>query len=118
MNEETIFAAALARPPEERAAYLAEACASNADLRKRLEGLLADSERTGNFMASPVVASAGSADSGTDIFVGASTPNNKEVTRDAPDAGAEDHSEADDPSMYEHAGVRPGPSARPVRCVS
>src|SRR5262245_60314544 len=58
MNEETIFATALEKPPTERAAYLAEACGTDHALRKRLEGLLAASEKVGNFMANPAVASA------------------------------------------------------------
>ena len=47
MSEETIFAAALDKQPGERAAYLAKACGGDADLRKRLEGLLAASEKVG-----------------------------------------------------------------------
>jgi len=39
-GEETIFAAALALPPEERAACLSEACGDDAELRRRVEALL------------------------------------------------------------------------------
>ena len=55
MNEENIFAIALEKPAEARAAYLAEACGNDEVLRKRLEGLLAASEKVGNFMANPAV---------------------------------------------------------------
>jgi serine/threonine protein kinase len=58
MTEETIFATALEKPADERAAYLAEACGNDEALRKRLETLLAASEKVGNFMANPAVASA------------------------------------------------------------
>src|SRR5215831_2795784 len=39
-GEETIFAAALALPPEERAACLDKECGGDADLRRRVEALL------------------------------------------------------------------------------
>jgi len=39
-REETIFAEALRLPPEERAAYLAQATSGNAELRQRVESLL------------------------------------------------------------------------------
>jgi hypothetical protein len=58
MNEETIFAAALEKPAAERAAYLAEACGGDEPLRRRLEVLLAASEKVGNFMANPAVRTA------------------------------------------------------------
>src|SRR6516165_9667495 len=40
MNEETLFHQALQKPAAERAAFLAEACAGDASLRRRLEILL------------------------------------------------------------------------------
>ena len=43
MTEETIFAAALELRSAERGAYLARVCGDDADMRKRLEGLLAAS---------------------------------------------------------------------------
>jgi formylglycine-generating enzyme required for sulfatase activity len=55
MTEETIFASALEKPPAERSAYLADACGGDESLRKRLEALLAASEKVGNFMANPAV---------------------------------------------------------------
>jgi len=58
MNEETIFANALEKPRDARAAYLAEACGNDEALRKRLEGLLAASEKVANFMANPAAGSA------------------------------------------------------------
>ena len=56
MNEETIFATALEKPPDARAAYLSETCGKDEALRKRLERLLA--ARIGNFMANTFVAPA------------------------------------------------------------
>jgi formylglycine-generating enzyme required for sulfatase activity/serine/threonine protein kinase len=58
MTEETIFATALEKPADARAAYLAEACGNDEALRTRLEKLLAASDRVGNFMANPVAAPA------------------------------------------------------------
>ena len=37
MNEETIFAAVIALPPEEQVACLDQACGSDAELRRRVE---------------------------------------------------------------------------------
>jgi serine/threonine-protein kinase len=46
MTEETIFTAARQKPtPAERAAYLDEACAGDAELRKRVETLLSTTAR-------------------------------------------------------------------------
>jgi hypothetical protein len=56
MTEETIFAAALEKPPAERAAFLTEACGGDQSLCRRLEKLLAANERAGDFMANPAVA--------------------------------------------------------------
>jgi tetratricopeptide (TPR) repeat protein len=51
MNEESLFAAALAKPsPAERLAFLDEACAGDAALRQRLERLLAADEHTGGIL--------------------------------------------------------------------
>src|SRR5262245_8376432 len=56
MTEETIFAAALERDsPAERAAYLEEACAGNAALRRRVEGLLKSHFHGGKFLETPLV---------------------------------------------------------------
>ena len=48
-DEETIFAEALRLPPEERAAYLAQATHGNAELRQRVESLLGSYE-AGDFL--------------------------------------------------------------------
>src|SRR5438046_2591689 len=66
IDEEAIFAAALAkRSPQERAAYLDQACAGDAALRTRVEMLLAAHDRAGEFLESPppaVALTAGAAD--------------------------------------------------------
>src|SRR5262249_30561930 len=54
MNERSIFIAALEKgSPEERAAYLEEACAGDAALRRRVEALLGSHEGAGNFLGKP-----------------------------------------------------------------
>ena len=51
MNEESIFMGALQKQtPEERAAYLDEACASNAELRQSVELLLKAHDKAGQFL--------------------------------------------------------------------
>jgi hypothetical protein len=40
MNERDIFTAALHRPPEERSAFLDEACQGDAPLRQQVDALL------------------------------------------------------------------------------
>jgi WD40 repeat protein/tRNA A-37 threonylcarbamoyl transferase component Bud32 len=56
MSEETIFETALEKPSvAERAAYLAEACGSDAALRQRIEGLLAAHQVAGEFLDRPAV---------------------------------------------------------------
>jgi uncharacterized protein (TIGR03067 family) len=57
MTEETIFTAALAKTPAERAAYLEEACAGDVELRQRVEGLLHSHEEAGSFLETPVASS-------------------------------------------------------------
>ena len=53
MSEETIFHAALERPdPAGRAAYLDEACAGDADLRRRIEALLRAHDEPGGLLES------------------------------------------------------------------
>src|SRR6266404_2028556 len=52
MTEETIFAAALALPPEQRTACLDQACGGDADLRQRVEVLL-NSHAAGAFLEEP-----------------------------------------------------------------
>jgi eukaryotic-like serine/threonine-protein kinase len=56
---EAVFFAALERPtPEERAAYLAEACGDDADLRRRVERLLEAHPKVGDFLLQPAGAPA------------------------------------------------------------
>jgi serine/threonine protein kinase len=56
MTEETIFAAALGkRKPAERSAYLDEACGGDVGLRLRVEDLLKNYEKVGNFLERPAV---------------------------------------------------------------
>lgn len=50
MDEESIFAEALAKPPAERAAYLDGVCAANPKLRVQVEALLNAHEEAGGFM--------------------------------------------------------------------
>src|SRR4029078_12393038 len=52
MNEETLFHLACEKPPDERAAFLDEACAGDASLRQRLEILLAAHDEPGSFLKS------------------------------------------------------------------
>src|SRR5262245_50902138 len=60
MNEDSIFAAALARPsPAEQQAYLDEACAGNADLRAQVEELLRASDDAGSFLNHAPLGAAG-----------------------------------------------------------
>ena len=50
---EAIFFAALERPPSERAAFLDQACAGNAELRDRIEKMLAAQPHLGKFLDRP-----------------------------------------------------------------
>ncbi len=50
MTELELFEAALERSPQERAAFLDQACAGDENLRKRLEALLARHEQAGSFL--------------------------------------------------------------------
>jgi serine/threonine-protein kinase len=60
---EAIFFAALEKgSPQERAAYLDEACAGDPDLRRRVEKMLAAQARAGSFLESPVPALAATLD--------------------------------------------------------
>src|SRR5437762_10412888 len=52
-REEAIFTAAQERAPAERAAYLDDACAGDAELRARIEILLRADEAAQDFMSSP-----------------------------------------------------------------
>ena len=59
MNEETLFQEALSRPPEERAAFLEQACAGRPELRAAVEALLAAHEKSGNILDEPPAADRG-----------------------------------------------------------
>jgi eukaryotic-like serine/threonine-protein kinase len=63
MNERSIFAAALdISDPDQRAAYLDEACGNNAGLRQHLGELLAAREKLGSFLARPLAMAEGTVD--------------------------------------------------------
>jgi len=49
-REEAVFAAAVAFPPNQRAAYLAIACGDDAAMRQRLDGLLQSHDQAGDFL--------------------------------------------------------------------
>jgi eukaryotic-like serine/threonine-protein kinase len=53
MNEESLFREALSRSPEERAAFLDQACAGQPDVRAAVEALLAAHEKSGNVLDRP-----------------------------------------------------------------
>src|SRR5579884_258149 len=53
MNEETLFREALARPPEDRAAFLEQACAGRPELLAAVKELLAAHQRPGNILDKP-----------------------------------------------------------------
>ena len=61
---EGLFHEALARPAQDRAAFLDEACGGDADLRGQVALLLASDERAGSFLESPPQVPA---DAGTEI---------------------------------------------------
>jgi serine/threonine protein kinase/tetratricopeptide (TPR) repeat protein len=54
-----LFHEALARAPEQRAAFLDQECADDADLRAEVERLLSANDRAGGFIHEPAIASAG-----------------------------------------------------------
>ncbi len=57
MTEQAVFLAALEfAHPEERVAYLAEACAGDTKLRRQVEALLTAHERPGAFLNEPACA--------------------------------------------------------------
>jgi serine/threonine protein kinase/lipopolysaccharide biosynthesis regulator YciM len=60
MTEDELFAAALEKgTPEERQAFLAQACAGDSALRKRVEELLASHLEVGDFLLAPALAGQG-----------------------------------------------------------
>jgi len=54
-REEALFEAALRLPTEQRAEYLSQVCGGDADLRRRVEALLAAFDRAGGFLKEPAV---------------------------------------------------------------
>src|SRR4051794_21550850 len=59
-DAESIFFAALDKPtPAERAAYLADACGGDAELRRRVERLLAAAPQVGSFLEQPAAPGTG-----------------------------------------------------------
>jgi serine/threonine protein kinase/tetratricopeptide (TPR) repeat protein len=71
MNERDIFLLALQREdPDQRRAYLAEACQGDEELRRGVEALLAVHERAGSFLAGPAL--------------GGSIPDNAAPLREGP----------------------------------
>ena len=63
MNEESIFSEALQKPtPEGRAAFLDEACAGDAELRRGVELLLRAHERAGPFLQEPAAGTVATVD--------------------------------------------------------
>ncbi len=55
MNEETLFHLAREKSPDERAAFLDEACTGDAALRQRVEALLRADDGAGSFLARPAL---------------------------------------------------------------
>ncbi|HEX7999681.1 MAG TPA: protein kinase [Pyrinomonadaceae bacterium] len=55
---EEVFESALERAPEERSAYLTQACAGDAALRNQVETLIASYEKAGSFIEEPVLGTA------------------------------------------------------------
>src|SRR5262245_21409972 len=63
MSPREIFHAALAfEDPAQRSAYLEEACAGDASLRRQVDGLLALEGQLGSILERPAVAAAGTGD--------------------------------------------------------
>src|SRR5262245_34204912 len=59
VNEQTIFTEALERTdPQDREAFLVQACQGDSDLRRRIDRLLARHQHTGGFLEKPAVATA------------------------------------------------------------
>src|SRR5262245_13585023 len=52
---ETLFFAALDKSPEERAAFLDDACGQDAEMRRRVERLLDAHARVGTFLQTPAL---------------------------------------------------------------
>src|SRR5262245_10359149 len=55
MTERELFEAAVELPPADRPAFFETHCAGDADLRQRLQALLAKHDQAGSFLEVPVV---------------------------------------------------------------
>ena len=53
---EELFHAALERPPEDRGAFLDEACGENSELRRYVQMLVSTDEGAGSFLETPLLA--------------------------------------------------------------
>ena len=96
MNKETLFDEALSRSPEERAAFLDQACVGRPELRAAVEALLVAHEKSGDILDRLV---AGIADFGPG--------------RAQPDATSDDTSVADDASATSTKTFDYGPMSEP-----
>src|SRR5262249_20289070 len=65
---ERVYHLVRAGPPADRAAFLAEACGRDTDLRREVESLLAQESRAGGFMKRPAVAFAGTSGDSTSLI--------------------------------------------------
>src|SRR5919112_156619 len=54
----SVFTAALELPPGERSAFVAQACGSDADLRREVESLVAAHEGDADFLEAPITRAA------------------------------------------------------------
>jgi eukaryotic-like serine/threonine-protein kinase len=67
-----LFESALERAPDERTAFLDQACAGDEEVRKEVESLIASHEKTGSFIDAPAFEAAGQllAEDQSDLAVG------------------------------------------------
>ena len=105
MNERSIFMEALAQEtPEQRSAYLEEACGGDRALRQRVEALLASDEQAGSFLGKPVLER---------LAEKLGTPERPQETQgEAPaaeDGSAPSNDEVNRPGPIEGLGSRIGP---------
>jgi tetratricopeptide (TPR) repeat protein len=85
MNEETLFREALCRPPEDRAAFLEQACAGRPELLAAVQELLAAHEKPGNILDRPPADPGPTVDSEPGpagaVLTGAYTPQPEAIPR-------------------------------------
>ena len=90
MNEREIFTAASDRySPEERKAYLDEACGDDLELRRRVEALLQSHEDAGSFLERPVLADESIFDSDPTTDTDRVPPSGDERPQDSAEAAEE-----------------------------